>query len=220
MSGDCTCVCFTSRGDAVAGSIDSDLCTYSGHDYLLYKQSAPGSVWGICEYKQLIYVQCGDKTVEVYTYDLKKKLRTWELRFKASQLAVSNDLIYTINLDDGNIVKCSLDGQFKALLEHPSFVKPYSLKPYREDSIVVCDPKANAVFFFKKDCCVWQLELVNCSGVAVDWKAGNIWVKVFNKNEVTVLSQQGNMCDCLLAFTLPLECSKCFNLTLSSKYTQ
>ena len=164
---------------------------YTSSGELLHSGSASAGVWSICEYKKLIYIQSGHSEIEVHTFDLKKTVRSWQVTYNMCHIAVSNDAVYAINKDKASIVKFSLEGKNKGELTHPSFTTPYSMKPYKEDSIVVCDYKAKAVFFFCLDRCMWQLSVDRCSGVAVDWKAGNIWVKHFNKRTLTVITHKG-----------------------------
>lgn len=193
MEGCCTAVCYTSDGDVVAGTVDGHLCLYNKGKEFKENCKAPGGVWSVCEYKRLIYVYCGESTVIVYTYDLQKTLKAWEMKQTDNQMTVSNESVYVIHSEHKSITKTNLRGDPDGFVKHPSFVFVSKIKQFERNSIVVCDRNANAIFLFKNDRCIWQIEIENCSGVAVDLEAGNIWVKVFNRRMVTALSRKGEL---------------------------
>lgn len=189
---DCTAVCHSSAGEIVAGHFHGQIEVYNKSNQAVHSCTTSGAVWSICEQDETIYAQCGDRDIEVWSCDLKRALKKWSLNFLAGKIAVVGKKLYASDPTRKLIAQYSASsGELQDHLQHSSFVYPYIIKGFRKDSIIICDGKADSVFMFKNGLCIWQINMVGCSGIASNRLNDDIWVKRLNRSTLTVLTPNG-----------------------------
>jgi len=191
ISEEVTSVCFSSKGEAIAGTFAGLLKSYNRSDILTNSVKTSGAIWSVCENGGKVYAQCSDRTVEVYSLDLKVQLKRWTTQFQAGKIAVVNGEVYVSNPKKKSVVTFDGDGNEVGKITHPSFEVPIHIKPYGKDGLVVSDTEAECVFMFRNGHCKWQIGHANCTGISVDRNNEQIWVKRLNKKTLTVLSPEG-----------------------------
>lgn len=188
----CTAVYESATGDIIVGSHHGRIEIYDEFNKISHSCKASGAVWSICEQDNVIYAQCGDCDIQVWSYDLKRVLNNFKVDCGARKIAVARNQLYISQPSSRFIAKYSANsGAARGDLRNQAFVEPLMIRSHQQDSIVVCDGKAHLVFLFKNDAYMWQINIEECGVVASHRVTGCLWVKQLNSSKITILDSNG-----------------------------